>query len=129
MITLTDNAETQIRKLHTENGVDEQHLRILVGAGGCSGFEYGMAFDKAKEDDHVLIKNEVGENGTVFAESEDENAVAENNENGIKLLIDDTSLQYMDGSIIDFDGGLSGRGFEIRNPNATSSCGCGRSFN
>lgn len=105
MITLTDNAATQIRKLHSENAEESQHLRILVGAGGCSGFEYGMAFDEKKEGDHVIESN------------------------GVEFLIDETSLQYMRGSTIDFDGGLSGRGFEIRNPNATSSCGCGRSFN
>ena len=105
MITLTENAVTQIRKLYTENAVENQHLRILVGAGGCSGFEYGMAFDEKKDGDHVLESN------------------------GVEFLIDETSLEYMRGSVIDFDGGLSGKGFEIRNPNATSSCGCGRSFN
>ena len=109
MITLTDNAVTQIKKLHSENAEDGQHLRVLVGAGGCSGFEYGMAFDKLidekKEGDHVIQSN------------------------GAEFLIDETSLEYMRGSTIDFDGGLSGRGFEIRNPNAKSSCGCGRSFN
>jgi iron-sulfur cluster assembly protein/iron-sulfur cluster insertion protein len=105
MITLTDNAVTQIRKLHSENAEDSQYLRILVGAGGCSGFEYGMAFDEKKEGDQVIESN------------------------GVEFLIDETSLEYMRGSTIDFDGGLSGRGFEINNPNAQSSCGCGRSFN
>lgn len=129
MITLTDNAETQIRKLHSENATEEQHLRILVGAGGCSGFEYGMAFDEVKDGDHVLVNSEVNEHGKVFGEVENESQAPANDANGVKLLIDDTSLQYMRGSVIDFDGGLSGRGFEIQNPNATSSCGCGRSFN
>ena len=105
MITLTDKAVTQIQKLHSENAEEEQHLRILVGAGGCSGFEYGMAFDKKKADDNVIESN------------------------GVEFLIDETSLEYMRGSVIDFDCGLSGKGFEIRNPNAESSCGCGRSFN
>lgn len=105
MITLTDNAATQIQKLHSENADESQHLRILVGAGGCSGFEYGMAFDEKKEGDHVIESN------------------------GVEFLIDETSLEYMRGSTIDFDGGLSGRGFEINNPNAQSSCGCGKSFN
>ena len=104
MITLTENAASQIQKLHSEHADGDKHLRILVGAGGCSGFEYGMAFDDKKEGDHLLKSN------------------------GIEFLIDETSLEYMRGSTIDFDGGLSGRGFEIRNPNATSSCGCGRSF-
>lgn len=105
MITLTENAASQIQKLHSENSDGDKHLRILVGAGGCSGFEYGMAFDEKKEGDHLLESN------------------------GVEFLIDETSLEYMRGSTIDFDGGLSGKGFEIRNPNATSSCGCGRSFN
>ena len=107
MVTLTENAALQIQKLQEdiEDTDKKQYLRILVGAGGCSGFEYGMVFDERKEDDH-------------FIES-----------NGVEFLIDETSLEYMNGSIIDFDGGLSGKGFEIRNPNAQSSCGCGRSFN
>ena len=129
MITLTNNAETQIRKLHSENANENEHLRIMVGAGGCSGFEYGMAFDKVKDGDHILVNSEVNEQGMVFGEAENEDQISENNGDGISLLIDDTSLQYMRGSIIHFDGGLSGKGFEIRNPNATSSCGCGRSFN
>ena len=128
MITLTNNAATQIRKLHSENANQEEHLRIIVGAGGCSGFEYGMAFDKAKQEDHVLEQIEVKEYEMLFGEAKDDGSASETNGGEFKLLIDNTSLQYMRGSIIDFDGGLSGRGFEIRNPNATSTCGCGRSF-
>lgn len=105
MITLTQGAVEQLKKLHSENASDGQYLRVLVGAGGCSGFEYGMSFDEKKDGDQ-LIEN-----------------------NGIEFIIDETSLEYMRGSTIDFDGGLSGRGFEINNPNARSSCGCGRSFN
>lgn len=129
MITLTNKAVTQIRELHTENANNEEHLRIIVGAGGCSGFEYGMAFDKVKAEDHVLEKIKVKEQELIFGESEDKDSSLETNGNEFKLLIDNTSLQYMRGSVIDFDGGLSGKGFEIRNPNATSTCGCGRSFN
>ena len=82
-----------------------QPLRVLIETGGCSGFQYGLSFDAPKPDD------------THF-ESE-----------GIPLIIDPTSLAYLDGSNIDFDDGLHGKGFEIKNPNAQSTCGCGKSFN
>ena len=105
MITLTENAANQLGKLHSENAEEGQHLRILVGAGGCSGFEYGMSFDEKKDGDQLFESN------------------------GVKLLVDPTSLEYLNGCTIDFNDGLSGKGFEISNPNAQNSCGCGRSFN
>ena len=105
MITLTDRAVSQIRKLETEKATEGQLLRVFVEAGGCSGFEYGMSFDAKKDDDQVLESN------------------------GVSFLMDPTSLEYLDGSEVDFDDGLSGKGFDIRNPNAASTCGCGRSFN
>ncbi|MFP4069702.1 MAG: iron-sulfur cluster insertion protein ErpA [Opitutales bacterium] len=105
MIRLTDNAVAQIRKLQAEKSGEGQRLRIFVEAGGCSGFEYGMSFDEAKADDRML------------------------EDNGVEFLVDPTSLDYLDGSEVDFDDGLSGKGFEVRNPNASSTCGCGRSFN
>ena len=82
----------------------EKRLRVLVESGGCSGFQYGMSFDESKPDDTVL-------------ESE-----------GVPILIDPASLAYLQGSVIDFDDGLQGKGFEIKNPNAVSTCGCGKSF-
>lgn len=105
MITLTDKAVTQIRQLEAEKAVKGQQLRIFVEAGGCSGFEYGMSFDYKKEADQVLESN------------------------GVSFLIDATSHEYLKGSVVDFDDGLSGKGFDIQNPNASSTCGCGRSFN
>ena len=105
MITLTDSAVAQIRNLHAEKATEGQKLRILVEAGGCSGFEYGMSFDDKKDDDQLFESN------------------------GVEFLVDETSLEYLDGSVVDFDDGLSGKGFEVRNPNASSTCGCGRSFN
>jgi iron-sulfur cluster assembly protein/iron-sulfur cluster insertion protein len=105
MITLTDNAVSQIRKLEAEKAGKGQLLRIFVEAGGCSGFEYGMSFDDKKEGDQLL------------------------EDNGVSFLVDATSFDYLDGSVVDFDDGLSGKGFDIQNPNATSTCGCGRSFN
>jgi iron-sulfur cluster assembly protein/iron-sulfur cluster insertion protein len=105
MITLTDSAVAQIKQLQAEKASAGQTLRILVEAGGCSGFEYGMSFDVKKDDDQLFESN------------------------GVAFLVDATSLEYLDGSVVDFDDGLSGKGFEVRNPNASSTCGCGRSFN
>jgi iron-sulfur cluster assembly protein/iron-sulfur cluster insertion protein len=105
MIKLTDSAVSQIRCLAAEKAGEGQLLRIFVEAGGCSGFEYGMSFDEKKDEDQVLENN------------------------GVAFLVDATSFEYLDGSEVDFDDGLSGKGFEVRNPNASSTCGCGRSFN
>lgn len=104
MITLTTRAAAQIRTMQSGESAGKP-LRVLVESGGCSGFQYGMAFDAAKPDD------------TAF-ESE-----------GVAVVMDPTSLAYMAGSVIDFDDGLQGKGFEIKNPNAQSTCGCGKSFN
>jgi iron-sulfur cluster assembly protein/iron-sulfur cluster insertion protein len=104
MITLTPRAAKQVRAMHTELGDPRKRLRVLVESGGCSGFQYGMSFDEPKADDSQL-------------ESE-----------GVPLIIDPASLAYMQGSSIDFDDGLHGKGFEIKNPNAQSTCGCGKSF-
>lgn len=105
MITLTESAAIKIKGLGAEKASSGQLLRIFVEAGGCSGFEYGMSFDDKKPDDHNL---------------EDQ---------GIEFLVDPTSFEYLDGSVVDYDDGLSGKGFEVKNPNASSTCGCGRSFN
>ena len=104
MITLTPRAARQVRSMHAESGAPEKRLRVLVESGGCSGFQYGMSFDERKPDDAEL-------------ESE-----------GIVFLIDPTSLAYLEGTSIDFDDGLHGKGFELKNPNAQSTCGCGKSF-
>ena len=105
MINLTSRAARQIEAMRAEKASEGQFLRVLVESGGCSGFQYGMSFDEKKSDDKLL-------------ESE-----------GVKFLIDPASLAYLDGSNIDFDDGLQGKGFEIQNPNAQSTCGCGKSFN
>jgi len=103
MITLTPRAASKIQEL--QNDAEEgQLLRVFVESGGCSGFQYGMSFDMAKEEDEML-------------DSE-----------GVSFLMDEASLAYMNGSTIDFDDGLQGKGFEIQNPNAESTCGCGKSF-
>ena len=104
MITLTARAARQVRTMQAELDAPGKILRVLVESGGCSGFQHGMSFDEPKPDD-------------VRFESE-----------GLPLLVDPTSLAYLSGSHIDFDDGLHGKGFEIKNPNAQSTCGCGKSF-
>lgn len=104
MITLSPRAAAQVRSMHAELNQPQKRLRVFVESGGCSGFQYGMSFDEPKADDQEL-------------ESE-----------GVPMLLDPASLAYLDGSTIDFDDGLHGKGFEIKNPNATSTCGCGKSF-
>jgi iron-sulfur cluster assembly accessory protein len=104
MITLTSRAAKQVRAMQAEINAPTKRLRVLVESGGCSGFQYGMSFDEPKPDDTQL-------------ESE-----------GVAIVIDPASLAYLNGSAIDFDDGLHGKGFEIKNPNAQSTCGCGKSF-
>ncbi len=104
MITLTANAATKVKSLQEELGTDGKLMRIFVESGGCSGFQYGMSFDEKKEEDQII-------------DSE-----------GVQVIIDAASLAYLDGSEVDFDDGLNGKGFEIRNPNAENTCGCGKSF-
>lgn len=105
MISLSDSAAIKISELKAEKASEGQFLRIFVEPGGCSGFEYGMSFDDRKPDDHLL------------------------QDKGVQFLVDPASLDYLDGSVVQFDDGLSGKGFEVINPNASSTCGCGRSFN
>jgi len=105
MITLTPRAAHQVRTMQAASGDARKRLRVFVENGGCSGFQYGMSFDAAKEGDREFVSE------------------------GVPLLVDATSLVYLDGSSVDFDDGLHGKGFEIRNPNAESTCGCGKSFN
>lgn len=105
MITLTEQAARKIEALRQEKAPDgDKLMRIFVEPGGCSGFEYGMSFDSPKPDD---IRIEC---------------------HGVAILIDPASAEYLKGVEVHFDDGLHGKGFEIRNPNATNTCGCGRSF-
>lgn len=105
MITLTPRAADRVRAMQIEANAPTKLLRVFVESGGCSGFQYGMSFDEPKPDDATF-------------ESE-----------GLKVLLDPSSLAYLNGSRVDFDDGLQGKGFEIQNPNAQSTCGCGKSFN
>ena len=105
MITLTPRAADRIRTMQIEADVQGKPLRVLVESGGCSGLQYGMSFDEQKSDDSTFVSE------------------------GINIVMDPSSLAYLQGSTVDFDDGLQGKGFEIRNPNAQSTCGCGKSFN
>jgi iron-sulfur cluster assembly protein len=106
MITLTDNAAEKVRDfLAAQAAVAETAgLRVGVRGGGCSGFQYALAFDEQRDGD------------TVFEDK------------GIRLLVDDPSLAYVRGSVIDFVDGLQGAGFKVENPNVIAACGCGSSF-
>ncbi len=105
MVTLTPRAAKQVLAMQADLGAPDKVLRLFIESGGCSGFQYGMSFDEPKADDSRF-------------ESE-----------GVALVIDPSSLGYLDGCQVDFDDGLQGHGFEIKNPNAQSTCGCGKSFN
>jgi iron-sulfur cluster insertion protein len=102
---VTDSAARRIAALIAEEGRSGLKLRVSVSGGGCSGFQYGFTFDELKnEDDAVMEKN------------------------GVQLLIDPMSYQYLVGAEIDYQEGLEGAQFVIKNPNAQSTCGCGSSF-
>lgn len=104
-LVFTDSAANKVKELIEEEGNPGLKLRVFVSGGGCSGFQYGFTFDEeANEDDTAMEKN------------------------GVTLLIDPMSFQYLVGAEIDYSEGLEGSQFVIRNPNATSTCGCGSSF-
>jgi iron-sulfur cluster insertion protein len=104
-LVFTENAANKVKQLIDEEGNTELKLRVFVSGGGCSGFQYGFTFDETQnEDDTVMEKN------------------------GVQLLIDAMSFQYLTGAEIDYSEGLEGAQFVIKNPNATSTCGCGSSF-
>ena len=101
----TDSAANKVKALIEEEGNPDLKLRVFVQGGGCSGFQYGFTFDEAvNEDDTTMSKN------------------------GVSLLIDAMSYQYLIGAEIDYKEDLQGAQFVIRNPNAASTCGCGSSF-
>ena len=104
-LIFTDSAADKVKQLVDEEGNPELKLRVFVQGGGCSGFQYGFTFDEVvNEDDTQMAKN------------------------GVTLLIDAMSLQYLGGAEIDYKEDLQGAQFVIKNPNATSTCGCGSSF-
>lgn len=104
-LIFTESAANKVKELIAEEGNPDLKLRVFVTGGGCAGFQYGFTFDETvAEDDTTMEKN------------------------GVTLLIDPMSYQYLVGAEIDYTEGLEGSQFVIRNPNATSTCGCGSSF-
>src|ERR671918_2831861 len=106
MINVSATAASKINELLAEEGKAESGLRVFVQGGGCSGFQYGLMIE---------------ENGGVGDQTFESN--------GIKLYVDPVSLSYLKGAQVDFVDPITGGGFTIKNPNATSTCGCGSSFN
>jgi iron-sulfur cluster insertion protein len=104
-LIFTDSAAAKVRELVDEEGNPELKLRVFVQGGGCSGFQYGFTFDEVINDDDTKMSK-----------------------NGVTLLIDAMSLQYLGGAEIDYKEDLQGAQFVIKNPNATTTCGCGSSF-
>ena len=107
LINVTESAASKIKDLLAEENKAESGLRVFVQGGGCSGFQYGL-----------MIEESGGGVGDQTFES-----------NGIKLFVDPVSLSYLKGAEVDFVDTITGGGFTIKNPNATSTCGCGSSFN
>ena len=104
-LIFTDSAAAKVADLVAEEGNPELKLRVFVQGGGCSGFQYGFTFDEVVNDDDTQMAK-----------------------NGVTLLIDAMSLQYLAGAEIDYKDDLDGAQFVIKNPNATTTCGCGSSF-
>ncbi|MCE9632662.1 MAG: iron-sulfur cluster insertion protein ErpA [Methylophilales bacterium] len=104
-IIFTDSAASKVSELIAEEGTPDLKLRVFVSGGGCSGFQYGFTFDEEVNDDDTIVEKA-----------------------GVTLLIDSMSLQYLAGAEIDYTDGLQGSQFVIKNPTATSTCGCGSSF-
>ena len=104
-LVLTENAARRVKALRKAEGNEALMLRISVSGGGCSGFQYAFSFDDTRTDDDLVFGRD-----------------------GVTVVVDDVSLDLLSGAEIDFVEELIGASFQIRNPNASSSCGCGTSF-
>jgi len=104
-LIVTDNAAKKVLQLITEENNPTLSLRVYIVGGGCSGFQYGFAFDAAQNDDDIVI-----------------------NKNNVRFIVDALSLQYLVGATIDYVENLQGAHFVVNNPNANTTCGCGSSF-
>src|SRR5437016_12985843 len=104
-ITISDSAARRITALQGQEAAGGAFLRIAVAGGGCSRFQYGLSFDEETSPDDVVCEH-----------------------GGIRVVVDDVSLELLNGSEVDFVEDLMGASFQIKNPNAASSCGCGNSF-
>lgn len=105
-VTLTQPAADAIRDVMTKQNLQGYALRLFISGGGCSGYQYGLAFDSNIRADDMIIETD-----------------------GIKLIIDEVSIKYLEGATVDYVEGMTTSGFKIINPNAASTCGCGQSFN
>jgi iron-sulfur cluster assembly protein len=104
-ITLTEGAAGKVKELlGGQEDAEGQALRVAVRGGGCSGFQYALAFDKVKDDDHVF------------------------EDRGVSVVVDKVSMQFVFGSEVDYVESLQGAGFAVNNPNVVAACGCGSSF-
>jgi iron-sulfur cluster insertion protein len=104
-IVFTDAAARKVQQLILEERNPELKLRVYISGGGCSGFQYGFSFDEEQAEDDIAIDND-----------------------GVTLLVDPLSFQYLMGAEVDYSESLQGAQFVIRNPNASTTCGCGSSF-
>lgn len=105
-LNMTDAAANRVKVLLEEENNPALKLRVFITGGGCSGFQYGFTFDEQSREDDIVIEK-----------------------NGVFLVVDPMSLQYLIGGKVDYTDGLEGSRFFIDNPNATTTCGCGASFN
>jgi len=104
-LNFTDSAASRVRELIAQKDNPDLMLRVYVQGGGCSGFQYGFQFDESQNDDDMSIEKD-----------------------GVTLLIDSISFQYLMGAEVDFKDDLQGTRFTVSNPNASTTCGCGSSF-
>ncbi|HEX4110915.1 MAG TPA: iron-sulfur cluster insertion protein ErpA [Stellaceae bacterium] len=104
-VTITPNAARRVAVLRDQENAPEAFLRLAVSGGGCSGFQYGFSFDDARHEDDVAFERD-----------------------GVTLVVDNVSLELVKGAEIDFVEDMMGASFQVRNPNAATSCGCGNSF-
>jgi iron-sulfur cluster insertion protein len=104
-IAFTDAAARKVQELILEERNPELKLRVYISGGGCSGFQYGFSFDEEQAEDDIAVEND-----------------------GMTLLVDPLSFQYLMGAEVDYSESLAGAQFVIRNPNASTTCGCGSSF-
>ena len=105
-VILTQPAANAVRDIMVEQNLQGYALRLFISGGGCSGYQYGLAFDSNTREDDLVIET-----------------------GGIKLIVDEVSIKYLHGATVDYVDGITANGFKISNPNAASTCGCGQSFN
>jgi iron-sulfur cluster assembly accessory protein len=103
-VSITEKAAEKVRAAMDKQGKPDYALRLYVSGGGCSGFQYGLAFDQKNNDDELIEAH------------------------GVRIVIDHESAKYLDGSEIDYVESVMGERFKVSNPNATETCGCGHSF-